>query len=64
MKIIFVRTKKNREMKFEGKLSELFGKLSINKESVIVVRKGIVITPDTNLKNHDEIIILPVISGG
>ncbi len=64
MEIYFIRTKETRKIKFDGKLSELFQREKINKEAIVVVRDGEIITPDTKIFDKDKIVIMAVISGG
>ena len=59
------RTKTTETISFQGKtVKELLGQLSINSETVLVVRNNEVITEDETLSDKDQIKLLSVISGG
>ena len=45
-------------------ISELFSKLSINKETVLIVKNNELVTEDEPIIDGDEIKFLSVISGG
>jgi len=45
-------------------VKDLLGKLQINPETVLVVRKGSVILPAVSLQDKDTVKLLSVISGG
>jgi sulfur carrier protein ThiS len=64
MKIYVERTKENKEFDFEGTVQELLDKLEILSETVLVTRKGTILTEDEQTSNTDEIKILSVVSGG
>ena len=64
MKVFIERKNKQIEVKFSGKVSDLLEKIEINPETVLVVRKNEMLTPDRNVKDEDEIKLLSVISGG
>ncbi len=50
---------------FLGKnLGQLLEQLKINSQTILVVKKGIVLTEDEELCENDELEILSVISGG
>jgi sulfur carrier protein len=55
-----------REVLVDGPLtvSRLLDRLAINRESVLVIRDGTLVTGDVSLDDADEIEIRPVISGG
>ena len=55
-----------REVTFEGSLTvtALLGKLDLNRESVLVIRNGMLVPGDERLSADDEIEIRPVVSGG
>lgn len=59
------REQSREKISFSGKtVKELLLKLKLNPETVLVVRKGEVLTEDELVKNKDEIEILSVVSGG
>ena len=64
MKAIIEREKREKNVRFNGKLKTLLLKLSINPETVIVVRENELLTLDDIVNNKDTIKILSVISGG
>ena len=55
-----------REVDVPGPLavSTLLGRLEINRESVLVIRSGTLVTGDAVLADDDVVEIRPVISGG
>lgn len=64
MEIQIDKPKKNIKKEFNGTVNELLIELKLNKETVIVVRNGELVTEDEILKNNDRIKILSVVSGG
>jgi sulfur carrier protein ThiS len=64
MKIYIEKTNKRLFKKFRGKVGLLLKKLKISPETVIVARKGELITEEVVLLDEDEIKIISVISGG
>lgn len=55
-----------RELDVAGPLrvQVLLERLGINRESVLVIRDGTLVTGDARLDDHDAVEIRPVISGG
>jgi sulfur carrier protein len=55
-----------RELDVDGpiQLHTLLGRLGLNRESVLVIRRDTLVTGDTTLSDDDDIEIRPVISGG
>ena len=45
-------------------MTALLGKLDLNRESVLVIRNGMLVPGDERLSADDEIEIRPVVSGG
>ena len=64
MEIHIDKPKKNIKKEFNGTVNELLKELKLNKETVIVVRNGELVTEEESLKNNDKIKILSVVSGG
>jgi len=65
MKIkVFIERTNKREVVEAKDLSELFKKIKIDPNTVIITRKNELITEKARLNNNDEIILLSVISGG
>jgi sulfur carrier protein ThiS len=64
MEISLDKPKKQFNIVFKGSVKTLLKKLGLNPETVIVVRKGEVLTEDDSLKDVDVIKILSVVSGG
>ena len=64
MKIFIDKSGEKKEILFDGPVHELLDKLGINKESVIVVREGELLTHDDLLKDSDSVKIMSVVSGG
>jgi sulfur carrier protein len=56
----------SREIQMPGPVlvSVLVERLDINRESVLVVRNGMLVPGDERLEDTDEVEIRPVISGG
>jgi len=46
------------------KVNDLVSRLSLNRESVLVIRGDALVTGDAQLEDGDDIEIRPVISGG
>lgn len=65
MKIIayLERSKETKEIEIK-EFNDIFTKLSLNPESMLVIRNNELITEKTKLKENDKIRIMPVISGG
>lgn len=64
MKIYVERTKENHEFYFNGTVQELFDKLEILSETVLLAKEGTILTEDEILSNDDVVKILSVVSGG
>ncbi len=64
MKIFIEKENRHAVIKFSGTASKLLEKLSINPESVLVVKNNNLIAEDEKVGNDDEVKILSVISGG
>ena len=59
------KDRNTRNISFSGTcVKDLLIQLTINPETVLVVRNNIVLTEDVELNNEDSIDILSVISGG
>lgn len=56
----------NREIQADAPVlvSVLLERLGVNRESVLVVRKGTIVAGDTRLEADDVVEVRPVISGG
>ena len=57
------RSKETKEIEIQD-FNDIFRKLNINPEAMLVIRDNELITEKTKLKENDEIRIMPVISGG
>ena len=64
MEIHIDKPKKSIKKEFCGTVNELLKELKLNKETVIVVRNGELVTEEESLKNSDKVKILSVVSGG
>ena len=65
MKIEVFIERKNEKKKVNAKsIPEIMKKLSINPETIIIVKNNKLITEDEPLKENDRIKFLSVISGG
>ena len=64
MNIFIERTNENKELAFEGTVSDLLKKLKINSEAVLVSKNNELLTQKDKIKKSDSIKILSVISGG
>ncbi|MFQ5474909.1 MAG: MoaD/ThiS family protein [Candidatus Nanoarchaeia archaeon] len=64
MKVFIEKEDKTVEIKFEGAVEVLLGKLKINRETVLVVKNGALATKEEHLDDSDDIKLLSIISGG
>lgn len=64
MKIFVERENKSKQIKFNGKVSQLLQQLKLNPTTVLVSRNNNLVTESDVLKDTDEVKILSVISGG
>ena len=65
IKIFIERENQTNTISFQGNsLKDLLKEIKINPETVIVVRKGEVITEKEILRDNDKVELLSVISGG
>ncbi len=53
-----------RRISFSGTVRGLLEHLSLSPSSVVVMRKGEIVTLDESLNNDDEVVIMSVLSGG
>jgi len=58
------RERRREERDFDGKISTLLDELNINKETVVVVKNGTVVSEAERCSGDDELQVLSVISGG
>lgn len=63
IKIFIERINKTKKIEANN-IKEIFQKLCINPQEVIITRNNELITEDEKLNNNDEIKLLSVISGG
>ena len=63
VKVFIERFNENKELEASD-VNELFNKLNINPETIIVVRNNEIILNDSKLNKRDEVKLLSVISGG
>lgn len=45
-------------------IGDLLGELDFNLETVVVKRNGKIVTEEEKLESGDEVVIIPVVSGG
>lgn len=64
MKVFIEKDDRTQELDFEGSVSELLERLSINPQTVIVTRGKELLTADDNISAGDSLRILSVVSGG
>ena len=64
MEVIIEKTAKNIELDFTGTARSLLEKLSVNPETVLIVKDGTLITEDDAVDNAEKIELLSVVSGG
>ncbi len=65
IELFIERENKNRVISFSGNsVRDLLKEIQINPETVIVVKKGEVMTEKEILRDNDKIELLSVISGG
>lgn len=63
IKVFIERTNENKSVNVND-FNELFNKINIDPNTVIITRNNQLITEKTKLNNNDEIKLLSVISGG
>jgi len=63
LKVFLERENKNLEVE-ANTMKDLFSKLNVNPETVIISRNNELVVDDVELKEDDEIKLLSVISGG
>ncbi len=63
VKVFIERENKNLNVKAKD-VVELLKNLKINKEVVLVVKNGVLVTEDEKLNSKDKIELISVISGG
>jgi len=64
VKVFIEREKRSVEQEFSGRIRELLARLSVNAETVVVVKNGEVVSEDERCSGRDELKLLSVISGG
>ncbi len=65
MKInVFIERENKEEIVDVKSIPEIFNKLKINPQTVLIVKNDELIMEDDELKNNDKIKLLSVISGG
>ncbi len=65
MVTVFIeRERRELEQDFSGRISELLELLKVNKETVVVVKNGEVVSEQERCGEGDELKLLSVISGG
>ncbi len=53
-----------KKIDFEGKISRLLDSLSLNPETVVVLKNGKVVSEDERASSKDELEIISVVSSG
>ncbi|MBX7161387.1 MAG: MoaD/ThiS family protein [Acidimicrobiia bacterium] len=64
MKVLLRNPKRTVEIAGPMRVSKVLDHLSVNPESVIVIRADELVTGDVEIADEDEIELRPVISGG
>lgn len=64
MKVILRNPMREKELSGLRQVKDLLNTLGINPETVLVIRGGILVTPDERLADSDVVEIRPVVSGG
>lgn len=64
MKVFIERENKNKQIKFNGTVSQLLHQLKLNSSTVLVAKNNTLVTEGDKLSDNDEVKILSVISGG
>lgn len=64
MEVYIDKQNRNISIRFNGTVENLLKKLEQNKETVVVVRNGTLVTEKDKVKDTDSIKILSVVSGG
>ena len=64
MIVKFEEKEEKRKLAFNGSVAQLTKKLNLPINTVLVARKGVLLTDDDNLNDSDEIMIMSVVSGG
>ena len=63
IKVFLERRDENKEVNVET-INEIFEKLNVDKNTVLITRNNELITEDEKINENDEIKLLSVISGG
>jgi len=61
--VFLERTKETRQIEISS-YEDIFSKLNLNKEAMLLIRNNQLLTEKSEIKDKDKITILPVISGG
>ncbi|ACB84011.1 MoaD/ThiS family protein [Natranaerobius thermophilus] len=64
MKVTLKGTNQVTELSGNKKVSNILSELELNPETVIVVKEGQILTHDKIVKDHENIEIISVVSGG
>ncbi len=64
MRIVSERDSSVREIAFSGTVEALLSELSINPETVVVVREDVILSAEEEVSDGDTITLLSVVSGG
>jgi sulfur carrier protein ThiS len=62
--IYLEREKETVKKEFSGKITELLVELNVNKETIVVVKNGEVVSEEERCEGSDELKLLSVVSGG
>jgi sulfur carrier protein ThiS len=64
MRVIVLPDRAEKELSGPMRVKSILSELSMNPETVLVLKSGALLTPDQNVGDDEEVEIWPVISGG
>lgn len=64
MELFIEREQRKESLSFEGTVQQLLDMLSINAQTVLVIKNDALVTEDEELSDNDNVQVLTVVSGG